>query len=406
MVGKGTRRKGSKMTYWLKDTASPNSQKTKPKDSSILIIGTGLAGVSAGYFLSKQGNVDVSLVDCGTENASYFRNAGHILHGASENYKAMSAIHGREKTKTIFQLSQLFCEQIKSTIQDLSISCDYHQGNYIFLAANEREEEELRESVEMMKEDGFTSSSMVENLSDYGFNSQYKVAKGCNISAQANPAKFRNHLLHHIIDQGINYHSYKVVDVEEINGRVEVTYFDGTKSRHDALIIAANAYSPLFSKFFSERKLIEPFKGQIIVSKPMKAKFQRSQFSADHGYIYGTITADNRLLIGGWRNNVPGGEVGTYDLLINPSVEQGLKQYVKDNTLFGDLEWEYSWAGIMGSSSSGFPHIGPTTSSLIFSCAGCTGYGFGWFHGSAKLIVDIILGNSLPAGSQLFDPRK
>jgi len=391
------------MTYWLKDTTSPTSQNSKPKDSSILIIGSGITGVSVAYFLLKEKYSDIALVDCGTENASYFRNAGHILHGACENYKAMSSIHGREKTKTIFQLSQQFCEQIKDTINTQNLDCDYHQGNYLVLPSNQKERQELADSTIMMDEDGFSSSHIISNPEEYGFKSNF--AKVCTLSAQANPTKFRNQLLQQI-NSSISYHSYKVKSINEVSNRVEVTYFDDTKSYHDALVIAANVYSPLFSEFFSSRKLVEPFRGQIIVSKPLTHPTKRMQFSLDHGYVYGTTTIDNRFLIGGWRNNVTGQEVGSYELTINPLIEEGLKQFTKDNTIFTDLEWDYSWSGIMGSSNTGFPHIGPTNSPIIFTCAGCTGYGFGWFHGSAKMLVDIMSGNALPAGYNYFNPNK
>lgn len=392
------------MTYWTLDLNPPNPLQGTPHNSSILIIGTGLAGVSTAYFLLQQGYKDVALVDCGSQNASYFRNAGHILHGASENYKAMCSIHGREKAKTIFQLSERFCHEIQNTIQTLDIACDYHKGDYLTVGANLQEQADLIDSVQMMHADGFYTSSMCSNVGDYGFRDNDQSARLCQLSAQANPAKFRHQLLQYILDQGIKYYSCKVQALND--SEMSITYCNDTKSYHDAVVIAANAYSPLFSRFFQERQLVDPFKGQIIVSAPMKHPWPRMQFSMDHGYIYGTTTADNRLLIGGWRNNIPGGEVGSYELNLNPLVENGLKEFVKNNFKFENLEWEYSWAGIMGSSQTGFPFIGPTNNPMVFTLAGCTGYGFGWFHGAAKMLAGMIVGNAPLEGYQYFNPNK
>lgn len=389
-------------TYWQDNQGfAPHPHYGKPHNSSILIIGSGLAGTSAAYFLKKNKVNDIAIVDCGTENASYFRNAGHILHGASENYKAMCEIHGRNKAKTIFKLSEQFCKEIINTIDTENIDCDLHKGNYYQIASSDKELQDIKDSIKILHEDGFFETYIFRNT--YFCNSEARL---CNLSSQANPSKFRNSLLNIVTcDNTVLYYCYQIKSIEDINGTILVTYKDNTTSTHDAVIIAANAYNPLISNYFKDKGLIEPFKGQIIVSKPINDNIERFHFSADHGYIYGTITADNRLLIGGWRNNIPGMEIGTYSLKVNPATEKGLKEWIYQNTYFKDLEWEYSWAGIMGSSKTGLPYIGPTNSPIIWTISGCTGYGFGWFHGASKMLVGMMLGNSLPEGYQLFNPN-
>lgn len=387
-------------TFWQQNITSSAGKFETPKNTSILIVGAGLAGTSAGYFLLQQQYRDFSIVDCGTENASYFRNAGHILHGASETYKAMCSIHGREKTKAIFNLSLQFCQQIKETISSLNTECDYFQGNYLAIASDPTEIKEITESIELMQQDGFNNCSIEQNLHQWGFKTG--IAKKCMISAQANPSKFRNQLTNFIISRQIDYFHCPIENIEESPTGVNIYYKNGDSSSHQAVILATNAYSPLVSKFFKSKDLITPFKGQIVVSKPLKQYVPRMLFSMDHGYIYGTITHDNRLLIGGWRNNIPGKEIGTYDLQINQLTESGLKNFAIENLLFENLEWDYSWAGIMGSSATGLPLIGPVNNSTIYSLAGCTGYGFGWFHGCSKLLVDIMLGNPFPQEAYLL----
>jgi glycine/D-amino acid oxidase-like deaminating enzyme len=128
--------------------------------------------------------------------------------------------------------------------------------------------------------------------------------------------------------------------------------------------------------------------------------------SFDHGYEYALVSEDNRLIIGGWRNNTPGGEIGTYDVIPNPTVEQGLQDFVQRHyDIQEKIEWEFSWAGIMAASKTGFPFIGPTTSPRIFACAGYTGHGFSWAHGSAKLLADIMAGNPIPEVAKYFNPK-
>jgi len=389
-------------TYWTQSLAPIVPKCTPPSRGGFLIVGSGITGVSAAYHLLRQGVQNISIVDCGTPNASYFRNAGHILHGASESYQAMIDIHGRAKAKAIFTLSQSFCNEIKDTIHNLNIECDYLQGNYLTIASSSVEEQKLKESLASLQEDGFNYCSTA-NIDNLPFKTK-SFAKQCSLSAQANPAKFRDELLRYVISQGVSYHVAPVVRVEGDLYSSSVKYRDGSKSTHDATIIATNAYSSLISEFISTRGLVVPFKGQILVSKPLQQYCPRFHFSTEYGYIYGTITKDNRLLIGGWRNNVPGHEIGTYATDCNPEVEKGLDNVAQDLFTFNSLEWEYSWAGIMGSSKTGLPFVGPTNSPTVFICVGCSGYGFGWFHGSARLLVDIIMGNPLLKGYEYLNP--
>src|SRR5277367_155885 len=91
--------------YWLEVPLLRGSSDTPPPHSSIVIIGSGLSGVSAGYFLQKQGFTDITIIDHEPEKAATFRNCGHILHGTVESMKAFSEIHGSEKAKELWTFS-------------------------------------------------------------------------------------------------------------------------------------------------------------------------------------------------------------------------------------------------------------------------------------------------------------
>ena len=96
-------------------------------------------------------------------------------------------------------------------------------------------------------------------------------------------------------------------------------------------------------------------------------------------------------MIGGWRNFVSQKEVGSYKLDCNPQIEQGLKDFVKRHyKLKEQPSWDYGWTGIMATSATGLPFIGPL-GMRIFLCLGYTGHGFSWAHGSAELLSRIIL---------------
>jgi len=394
------------MTYWLQDATSPTSQNSKPKDSSILIIGSGITGVSVAYFLLKEKYSDITLVDCGTENASYFRNAGHILFGAAESYSALIDLRGREDAKRLFAFSVKSCNLIKQIITDLNIECDYLQGNYFAIPGNKVEEEQLQRSIDLLNEDGFNYCELSTIPSNYGVK-EVLNARLCSLSAQANPSKFRNGVRSHLESNGIAFHSFKVKELKA-NGynSITVTYHDNSTSTHDMVIVATNAYSPLIDSYFKEK--IIPFRGQIVVSDPIDSSTPKFSFSSEFGYMYGTIVGnelEKRLLLGGWRHHTAG-EIGTYELDINPSISIGLETYAREKFTFikPTTKFPISWSGIMGSTSGGLPLVGPVDG-LIYTAAGCNGYGFAFSAGCAQLLTSIISGSELDPAWPLFRPR-
>lgn len=393
-------------SYWMLTTPI-SGQPTPPKDGGIAVIGSGLSGASVAYWLMENGYEDVSIIDFEHEKAATYRNCGHILYGTVESMMALVALHGESTAKEIWQYSINICHDVRETIKKLGMDADYHQDGYLVISIDQTEDAEIKRSIQLLKQMGFESSYVPQSeVEALGFKNVFgaRFEPG---SAQAHPVKFRNGLIDNVLKRGARYHSgIKVSAVEEDGDLVEVTHQHG-KARFDAVVIAANAYSPLLSRFFAERRLVEPFRGQIITSKPLKHKFKiKYPHSFDHGYEYALVSEDNRLILGGWRNNTPAGEIGTYDVMPNPMVENGLQEFAQHHyDIQEKIEWEFSWAGIMAASKTGFPFIGPTTSPRIFTCAGYTGHGFSWAHGSAKLLADIIVGNDIPNVAKYFNPK-
>lgn len=391
-------------SYWL-NVEPVKGKPGRPTEGGILIVGTGLTGVSAAYWLLENGFDKITLVDFAFDVAATNRNCGHILYGTVESMKAMVALHGKELAREVWQHSIQICHEVRDTVAKLGLDVDYKQDGYLVVAIDETEDKEVKESVELLNEMGFQSDYWSkEKVENHGFRETFgaRFERG---SAQAHPVKFRNELLKHVLGRGCEYFSDVQVTAVEGEGEHAIAETAFGDLRYDAVVIAANAYNPLLSRFFKERKLVEPFRGQIITSQPLQHRFSvKHPHSFDHGYEYAIVTEDNRLMLGGWRNHTDG-ETGTYDLCPNPFVEKGLKDFAKRHyAIEEDLRWEYSWSGIMAASKTGFPFIGPTTHPQVFTCSGYTGHGFSWAHGSAKLLADIIVGNRLPPVARLFQP--
>ncbi len=398
----------SPSTYWLNVPLIVGESKA-PSNGGIVIIGSGLTGVSVAYWLLQYGYKNVTIIDDLPEQAASYRNAGHILHGTVESLSALTAIHGEALASQIWQFSADSCNKIKKTIDLEGLDVEYRQDGYLVIAIDKTELVEIEDSIALLKKAGFQNEFIAkQKLENLGFRNVLG-ARFDPFSAQAHPVKFRNQLLECCLKKGLKYFSgCKVKNIEDRLGHGIIHYHDGA-IECDAIVLATNAYSPLISDFFAERRLIEPFRGQIIVSKPLNQNIPVNiPHSFDHGYEYALQLENKRILIGGWRQHTASKEIGSYDLIANPEISVGLKSFVKRHYSFlDDIEWEYEWTGIMAASKTGLPFIGPTSSPIIFSCAGYTGHGFSWSHGSADLLAKIILGQAIDSEiAALFNPIK
>lgn len=392
--------------YWL-EVPLLKGDGAIPDSAGIVIIGSGLTGVSAGYFLQKQGFEDITIVDYKPEQSASYRNCGHILNGTVESMKAFSEIHGKAKAHELWRFSVGLCDQVQETMSALNLEADYKRDGYLVIAVSEAEERECKESVELLNSMDFQTEFIeASQLRKKGFKNVFGARYEPD-SAQAHPTKFRNGVLKAFLDHGGKYVEAKVLGLEETSDGVLIKTLKGN-IKADAAVIAANAYSPLFSEFFNSRRLIEPFRGQIITSKPLKHNFPvRYPHSFDHGYEYALVTEDNRLMIGGWRNHSPTKELGTYSIETNNHITQGLKDFTLHHYEMSEkIEWEYSWSGIMGASQTSLPFIGPTNSDRIYTCAGYTGHGFSWAHGCAELLARIMAGANVPDVARHFSPKR
>src|ERR1700733_2573013 len=115
------------MPYWLEVPVLKGSGDNPPPHSAIVIIGSGLTGVSAGYFLQKQGFDDITIIDYKPEQSASYRNCGHILNGTVESMKAFSEIHGKEKAHELWAFSVRLCDQVQETMNDLKLEADYRR---------------------------------------------------------------------------------------------------------------------------------------------------------------------------------------------------------------------------------------------------------------------------------------
>lgn len=388
----------SPSSYWL-DTPLITGTAT-PADlarADIVVVGSGLAGISAAYWLQEAGVDRIAIVDHLPEQAASFRNCGHLLPGTVESPAALVKLKGLAEAAEIWHYSVAACELVTETATKLGIDCELRRRGYLTIALGDSQRAEIEESVALLDQFGYPGAVWgPEQLAQVGIRAGLSARFEPRASSM-NPVKFRNGLMAHCLRRGLSYVSgIEVQGVSQKAGRVELATAGGAISCEFA-VIASNAYAQNMLPQLKARQLAVPFRGQILVSEPLGPSVPLAPIphSFNHGYEYALRTAGDRLIIGGWRDKIPGMELGDYSLTPNPTINAGLADFARRSYVGGEsLAFPRSWVGIMASSQTGLPFVGPTASERIFLNLGFTGHGLPWTHGTGKLLAQIMMGTA------------
>ena len=145
---------------------------------------------------------------------------------------------------------------------------------------------------------------------------------------------------------------FNVESIQPISNGYELIADSGLILKSKQLIIANNA----FAKSFLPDQDIQPARGQIILTKPLKQLSLNGIFHVDQGYYYFRHVGD-RLLLGGGRQHFKS-EENTFDFEGSESVKNHLIDWMQEWILpKQSFEIETHWSGIMAMGQHKLPIV-------------------------------------------------
>lgn len=353
------------------------------------IIGAGIAGLSAALHLQRRGLDALIIERHGVGAGASSRNAGFLMRGAADNYAAAVRDWGRPMAQVVWRATELNLEGLRAL--GIGRLVTYQAVPSCLVAFEEEELAELRESVELLREDGFRV-----NWADRGMDSFWSHAQPLGGllnpgDASINPVEMlvyvRGLLMRPVLEQ------QEVIEIREESGGVHILTSDAVVVCRRVLV-CTNAYAGTLLPQLA--KLVVPNRGQKVALHAPGMRLDASYY-ANHGGEYFRQPAPDVITLGGWRRFFEA-EERTMEDRVTPEVQGGLEAF--GEKIFGRrLPVIARWSGTMGFTPDGLPLVGPVpgySSRNVWFCGGFTGHGMSLGFQTANHAVSAMLGEEQP----------
>ncbi|WP_431199306.1 NAD(P)/FAD-dependent oxidoreductase [Mucilaginibacter sp. P25] len=356
-------------SYWERTAFTDNAD--------VIIIGSGLVGLSAALQLKKQQpTLKVLVLERGfLPSGASTKNAGFACFGTVS--EQIEAINHSSETEAMHLVAYKWkgLQRLRENLGDANI--DYYQygGHELFM---DHEETHARNCIDQIdhlnkliqqaigRADIYSVAD--EKIADFGFNKVKHIIYN-SFEGQIHTGKMMRALLYKAYQLGVlvlNNCSISVIGQEDQHIRLSTSQgiFKAGK-----VILATNAFA---SQLYPQLDVV-PGRGQVMVTRPVPGLKLKGTYHFNQGYYY-FRNIDGRVLFGGGRNlNYKAEE--TWDFGHTDEVKQQLINYLNEVILPGqNVEIDYWWSGIMGFGQEISPIVNQVRPN-IFCAVRCNGMG-------------------------------
>ncbi len=362
-----------------------------PQD--IVIVGAGLMGLWTAYELKKRSpHLNITIVERNTTPlGASTRNAGFACFGSPTELMSDMETMGSEEMLRIVEMRYKGIEKIKSHFKESSIGYE-HCGGYecinkdsgYWYAFDDRVSQlnKLLKDITGQRSIFKYAGQKMSGLGLIGFDllvensSEAALHSGKLVQALTQSVRTAGV---HILD-GFCVHSW-----EADKDQAMITSTNGISIQSKKLVFCTNA----FTDGLLNEPMVEPGRGQIILTTPIPHLPMKGTFHFDEGFYYWRHLGD-RILLGGARNKDFDGEQ-TLDMDGSATIKNALIDFLRTH-LHPSISFEIadSWSGIMGFTKDKQPYCGYTDKGVYVALA-CNGMGVALTPMIAEKAADAIL---------------
>jgi len=346
-------------------------------NADIIVIGSGIVGLSAAMHLKKrQPALKVLVLERGfLPTGASTKNAGFACFGTVSEQLASLQRSSPDEVSRLVEYKWRGLQRLRENLGDANID-HFQYGGYELFMDDETERagyciDQIPYVNKLLKDAiGTNAIYSVANakIADFGFKGVGRMIYN-PFEGQLHTGKMMHALLNIVNALGVLVlNKCEILKIENENSHISLITNQGIfKSKK--IILATNAFA---SQLFPALKVI-PGRGQVLVTKPIAGLKLKGAYHFDEGYYY-FRNIDNRVLFGGGRN-LDFKTEETWEFGHTEAVKNKLAVYLKEVILPDhDFEIDYWWSGIMGFGEDISPIVKEVEPN-IFCAVRCNGMG-------------------------------
>lgn len=328
---------------------------SKPEELDTVVVGGGIVGLSVAWWLAHEHGIRSTLLEAEhIAGKASGRNAGFLLTGSAEPFVRVAQAHGTERALEFWETSRENRVLLRRELLDPgTVECEFlPEGSWIAALDGTGQDEELEESVELLRAEGFDvewrDAERVRNASgsdrlggamfqaDDGGLDPVRLCRGL-----ARLGRFD-------VRTGV-----EVRELEPEGDRVRLVTLAGDILAR-RVVVAVNAYAPSLLPFLARQ--VRPVRGQALATAPGARQLEGVWYVND-GFEYLRQLGDGTVVLGGRRQAAENLEVG-YVECPTATVQGALEEFLDDAfPAFAERPILDRWAGIMAFTADGFPLV-------------------------------------------------
>lgn len=345
---------------WYTKTISKTEPLKKDVSCDLVIVGGGMAGLSAAQHFAQKGANVILLEKDFVGSGATGKSSGFITPDSELSLDDIAKSSGFDEAKKIWDFINSGVEFIRKNIKTHNLACDYQEQDTLILATNKKNIKDTIEAEFQTRKKLHLESTIYsqENLSSIVSSSGYHGGISYDGTFNINAFSYCQEMKKVLQNSGIQI--YENTPAININHNKVITPHGTISAKH--IIMCTDYHTPdLLPEMKYAMYHVQTF---ILISKPltdsqMKEIFPNKKFMAwdtDMIYHYFRPTVDNRILVGG---------ASLYYTFASKPAHNN--QYmIKDlSTYFYTkfphakfVEFEAIWPGIIGISKDIFPIAG------------------------------------------------
>ncbi len=379
-----------------------------PVGCDFLVVGGGILGLSAAYWLARAGACPLLLERQGIGAGATGRNGGFLPLGTAEDYDASVARLGRGRARELLGLTLENRRLADEILAAESLDCDFRPVGHLHLTIGSEEDAVNRRLAALLTADGCATDHLdrpaAQAMVGTPFGPEITGGMYFRDIALIHSGKLVRGLAAAAKRHGATLLRATVEALETRDGQTEVRTDRGIV-HPKALLIAVNAWSSQLVPAL--RRLITPVRGQALAFAPRPPLFRTGMTAMTTATEeYWQQTTDGSILLGGCRAIRPGRDEGILDCAPTEDVQAALERVLP--SLFpdiGPLRVTHRWAGPMAFTPDRLPVVMRLPGSG-WAVGGFSGHGMSLALVVGRLLADGLLGRPADPRLSMFAPDR